>query len=39
VVSRANYLVLDSGATPAAPKAEAPARIAKGKPKGGKGAK
>lgn len=39
VVSRVNYLALDSGATPAAPKAEAPARIAKGKPKGGKGAK
>ncbi|MDQ5945550.1 MAG: DNA protein [Pseudomonadota bacterium] len=39
VVSRANYLVLESGATPVAPEAGSPAKIAKGKPKGGKGAK
>jgi hypothetical protein len=36
VVSRANYLALDSGATPAAPKAEVSARVAKGKPKRGR---
>ena len=39
VVSRANYLVLESSATPVAPEAGSPAKIAKGKPKGGKGAK
>jgi hypothetical protein len=39
VVSRANYLVLESSATPVAPEAGSPAKIAKGKPKRGKGAK
>lgn len=39
VVSRANYLALESSATPVAPAASSSAKIAKGKPKGGKGAK
>jgi DNA-damage-inducible protein D len=39
VVSRANYLVLESGATPATRELEAPAHIAHGKPKGAKGRK
>jgi hypothetical protein len=39
VVSRANYLVLESSATPVAPEAGSPTKIAKGKPKRGKGAK
>ena len=39
VVSRVNYLALESGATPAPPEVGSPAKTAKGKPKGGKGAK
>ena len=39
VVSRANYLVLESSATPVAPEASSPTKIAKSKPKRGKGAK
>lgn len=39
VVSRANYLALESNATPVAPEAGAPVRIAKASPKGAKGRK
>ena len=39
VVSRGNYLALESNTTPVVHEASSPAKIAKGKPKGGKGAK